>query len=120
MEGFYRQKEGQEGICKGKEKIISGQNVFFWEQGPTGVFVMQTTSSSFGGGMEKAPVTDYLIGADQKIPDWLTKITFWGKVKIAIKSGFIYFLNFYLFYLFIFGCIGSSLQCTGFSLRWLL
>ena len=33
-----------------------------------------------------------------------------------------YFLNKknYLFYLFIFGCVRSSLWCTGFSLRWLL
>ena len=31
-----------------------------------------------------------------------------------------FFFNIYLFYLFIFGCIGSLLRCTGFSLRWLL
>ena len=33
-------------------------------------------------------MTDYLVGANQKIPDWVIKITFWGKVEIAGKSGF--------------------------------
>ena len=33
----------------------------------------------------------------------------------------IFIFNFiYLFNLFIFGCVGSSLWCAGFSLRWLL
>ena len=32
---------------------------------------------------------------------------------------FIYF-SFFKFYLFIFGCVGSLLQCAGISLRWLL
>ena len=39
-------------------------------------------------------------------------------VHIYVK-GFIYlFLK--IIYLFIFGCVGSSLQCTGFSLQWFL
>ena len=33
-------------------------------------------------------MTDYLIGANQRIADWVIKITFWGKVEIAGKSGF--------------------------------
>ena len=36
--------------------------------------------------MKRAPVTDYLTGADQKFPDWLIEITFLGKVKTAVKS----------------------------------
>lgn len=36
---------------------------------------------------EEACVTDYLTGTDQKIPDWLIKIPFLGKVKAAIRSG---------------------------------
>ena len=28
-----------------------------------------------------------LIGADQKIPDWLIQTTFLGKVKAAVRSG---------------------------------
>ena len=36
------------------------------------------------GQIERALVTGYLIGADQKVPDWLIKITFLGKVKTAI------------------------------------
>ena len=29
----------------------------------------------------------YLIGSDQKIPDWFLKIIFLGEVKIATRSG---------------------------------
>ena len=32
-------------------------------------------------------MTDCLIGADQKIPDWLIKIAFLVKVEIAISLG---------------------------------
>lgn len=32
-------------------------------------------------------MTDDLIGADQKILDWLIKITFLVKVETAVKSG---------------------------------
>lgn len=37
--------------------------------------------------MEKVHVTDYLIDADQKIPDWLVNTTFLGEVEIAIRLG---------------------------------
>lgn len=36
--------------------------------------------------MERAHRTDDLIGAAQKIPNWLIKITFLGEVGTAIKS----------------------------------
>ena len=32
-------------------------------------------------------MTDYLVGAENKIPDWPIKITFLGKVETAIRSG---------------------------------
>lgn len=35
--------------------------------------------------MDRTHVTDYFLGTDQKIPDWLIKITFLGKVETAIK-----------------------------------
>ena len=35
--------------------------------------------------VERAPLTAYLIGADQKIPNGLIKITFLGKAETAIK-----------------------------------
>ena len=38
-------------------------------------------------GMERAQVTDYLIGVDHRIPDWLIKITFLGEVRATIRSG---------------------------------
>lgn len=44
--------------------------------------------SKEGGGEGHTPMTDYLNGANRKIPDWVIKTTFWGKVEIAGKSGF--------------------------------
>ena len=32
-------------------------------------------------------MTDYFIGANQKIPDWLIQITFLVKLEIAIRLG---------------------------------
>lgn len=73
--------------CKGKhhfrpETLLLGK-------GPADIFVMRTAcqrKSREGEG--HTPVTDYLIGANQRIPDWVIKITFWGKVEVAGKSGF--------------------------------
>ena len=42
-------------------------------------------ASSFSEGIERAHVAGDLIGADQKIPDWLIKITFLVKVKTSLK-----------------------------------
>ena len=36
--------------------------------------------------MERSHMIDYLTGADQEIPNWLIKITFLGKDKIAARS----------------------------------
>ena len=43
--------------------------------------------ASASGGARRARKTDDLIGADQKIPDWLIKIKFLGKVETSIRSG---------------------------------
>lgn len=50
---------------------------------------MSFTSTSFGGcgGIERTHVTDYFIGAGQKIPDWPIKIAFLGKAEAAIRLG---------------------------------
>ena len=32
-------------------------------------------------------MTDYFIGVDKKIPNWLIKILFWREVETAIRSG---------------------------------
>ena len=37
--------------------------------------------------MEKAHVTDHLIGADQKILDWPVKTAYPGEIEIAIRLG---------------------------------
>ena len=44
-------------------------------------------ASSSSVGTERDHMTDYLIGEDRKIPAWLIKITFLGKVETAIRSG---------------------------------
>ena len=36
--------------------------------------------------MERSHGADYLIGADQKVPNWLIKIAFLAKVKTAIRN----------------------------------
>lgn len=38
-----------------------------------------------GRGVERTHVTDEVIGAEQKIPGWLIKITFLGEVETANK-----------------------------------
>ena len=73
--------------CKGKhhfrpETLLLGK-------GPADIFVMRIACQrKKGEGEGHNPVTDYLIGANQRIADWVIKITFWGKVEIAGKSGF--------------------------------
>ena len=37
--------------------------------------------------MEKGYVADYLILADQGIPNWLVKTTFWGETESATRLG---------------------------------
>lgn len=69
--------------------IFLGQDIIFLgrEKGRAGVFIMQiaTPSSSGGrGGVREGPGgTDDLVGADQKMPDWL--ITFLVKVETAVR-----------------------------------
>ena len=48
---------------------------------------MQMASSWGVGGVERAHGTDDLIGADQRIPDWLTGILFLAKVETAVRLG---------------------------------
>ena len=40
---------------------------------------MQIAPSSSGGRVERGHRTDYLLGADQKIPDWLIKANISGE-----------------------------------------
>ena len=47
---------------------------------------MQTASSSGGQAIERTHMTDDLLGASQKIPNWLAKIAFLGKLETASKS----------------------------------
>ena len=70
-------------------------------------------------GLEKSPKTSGLILVALRATDLKLDLGFagvgWGCVCINLT-----FFFFNLFYLFIFGCVGSSLWCTGFSLQWLL
>lgn len=53
------------------------------EKGLTRAFTLQLAFFS-SWGMERASVTDYLIGGNHKIPDWLIMITFLVKVEAAV------------------------------------
>ena len=49
---------------------------------------MQIISSSFGGqgwAIERTHGTDYLLDAGQNIPGGLTKVLFWGRLKLPLK-----------------------------------
>ena len=60
---------GGVGVGKGTAGILSNS----WPLLPLGV----------AGGMERAHMIEDVTGADQKIPDWLIKITFSGEVETA-------------------------------------
>ena len=49
-------------------------------------FIMLIPASA-SGGARRARKTDDLIGADQKIPNWLARITFPRKVKTTVRPG---------------------------------
>ena len=56
---------GEEAVSKRKEKILFG----------------------VGRGWRGPTRTDYLLNTDQKIPRWVTKITFQGKVETVVELG---------------------------------
>ena len=84
MEGFYRKKDRvRELLAKEKKGLLLGQDIF-WVRGEGMARVLSHTSPLGDG---EGLVTDYLIGADPKIPAWLIKITFLGNVETVIRSG---------------------------------
>lgn len=80
-ESFYKQKESGARKLLAKEETVSGQVFFFWGR----IRVYQTYFFFFWE-MERAPMTDYLIGTDQKIPNRLININFWGRLKLQLNS----------------------------------
>ena len=84
-EGFYRKEGvgvGKETISKRNKGVLGARTPSFCRVGKSTGFNKQVASSSSGGGarMNRTHLTSDLIGADQKIPNWLIKITFLGKV----------------------------------------
>lgn len=79
MEGVYREKVGARELPpEEKQRHLSpalGREL-------EGVLCR----SPFSVGMQRAQVTDYLIGGDQEIPDWLIKNLFLGAVGTAVNS----------------------------------
>ena len=73
---------GKETISKRNKGVLRARTPPFWRVGKSTGFNKQVASSSSGGGvrMNRTHLTSDLIGADQKIPNWLIKITFLGKV----------------------------------------
>lgn len=82
MKEFYRQKQGE------TRKLLAEEKKGLFQEGclPQRCSY-QTDYLSFLGGMKRARMTDYLIAADQNIPDLPIKITFLEKVETAIRSG---------------------------------
>ena len=85
MEGFYRKEVGEVGketISKRKKVFLGARTPSFWRAGKSMGFNKQVASSSSEGGfgVKRIHLTSDLIGADQKIPNWLIKITFLEKV----------------------------------------
>lgn len=65
--------------------LFLDQNIIFFRKGNGNRFIM-LIASSFYEALEKIHVKNYLIGASQKILDWL--IMFLGKVERTIRSDF--------------------------------
>lgn len=61
-------------ISKGKGRALWGQIIFY-----------RAETLLFLWGMDRAHLVAYLIGADQKIPNWLIKSTFLGKLKLQFR-----------------------------------
>ena len=86
MESFYRTEMGwgvgKETISKRKKGFWGARTPSFCRVGESSGFDKQVACSSSGGGVraKTTHLTSELIGADQKIPNWLIKITFLGKV----------------------------------------
>ena len=89
MEGFYRKEGGARKLAKENERIILGQDCLSLG-GREGLGFCHADCICFLQGLQRAyvTVTDNLIGTDQKIPAWLIKIKFLGKVETAILSWF--------------------------------
>lgn len=56
-------------------------------QGNSKSFALQIASSFPERWTDRAHATDYFIGVDQKVPDWVVGITFLGKVKTEVRPG---------------------------------
>ena len=82
---FYRKKGGaRELLIKEKKRIVFRPR-HLWGWGNSKDFYC--AGHLFLWGIDKAHMTDYLIGADQKILDWLIKTVFLGENATAIRSG---------------------------------
>ena len=71
-------------MAKEKKGLFWARTSFLWREGKGKGFIMQIDFSSSGNGGIGRAHADYLIGTDQKIPDWLIKITCLGKVKLQL------------------------------------
>lgn len=62
-----------------KKALFLGQDLSLQGKGQGRGFIMQITPFSSGGRVERGHRTDYFLGADQKIPDWLIKANISGE-----------------------------------------
>ena len=74
----------QGSYSKRRERVILGQDISF---GGKGMQSFYHANCFFLCGMERVHMRDYLIGTDQKISDWLIKMTFLCRVETAVRLG---------------------------------
>ena len=86
IQGFYRQEaEARKLLAIAKKGLFQARSHSFGGKGEG--LSCRPSLLPLGWGMERAHVTYYLIGADQKIPDWPIKTAFLGRSKLQIRSG---------------------------------
>lgn len=80
----FRERQ-KEGVCKRKEQVILGQGIFFTGRGLCQFYHTYCCFFLLQGDREGAKGPHYLIGADQKVPDWV--IPFLVKVDSTVTLG---------------------------------
>ena len=85
MKGIYRKGEARKQLREKKKGLVWGQDTFFRGRGTAGVLSCKLLL--FLWEMERAHKTGYVLDDDQKIPDYLIKVTFPVKVEIGMSLG---------------------------------
>ena len=71
-------------MAKEKKGLFLGQAIFFWGKGMAKVLSCRLPGLPLKDG--EAYETDYLIGPDRKVSDWLLKVSFLGEVEMQLDQ----------------------------------